>query len=184
MDTILEGRTVVLRPFTADMITGQYLAWLTDPVVNHHSRRRNMPPETAGNAVAYLESRGHEEKVFGIFHREFGHIGNIGCGPIDRINERSHIGIMIGEPKAWGRGIGPEAVYLLTRHLLEDHGLHRVEAGSANPAFVRLARKIGWTVEGVQRERAKIGEEYFSETIVAQLLDDFVRRPEYELDET
>ncbi len=180
MQTILEGRTVVLRPFSVDMITERYLAWLTDPIVNHYSRRRNMPPETASNAIAYLNSRGPEEKVFGIFHKELGHVGNIGYGPIDRINQRSHIGVMIGEPKAWGRGIGPEAVYLVTRHLFEDRALHRVEAGSANPAFVRLAQKIGWTVEGVLRQRAKIGAEYFSETLVAQLRDDFVRRPEYE----
>ena len=176
----LTGRTVVLRPFTLEMISERYLAWLTDPVVNHYSRRRNMPPETAANAIAYLESRGPEEKVFAIIHQDLGHVGNTSYGPIDRINDRSTIGIMIGEPEAWGRGIGSEALYLLTRHLFEDLGVHRVEAGSANPAFARLAQKVGWSIEGIARERARVGSEYFTETHLAQLSHEFVRRPEFE----
>lgn len=180
MDTTLVGRSIVLRPFTVDQISDKYLAWLTDPAVNHFSRRRDMPPETAANAIAYLQSRGPEERVFAIVHRDLGHVGNISYGPIDRTNQRSQVGIMIGEPNAWGIGIGTEAVYLITRHLFEDHNLHRVEAGSSNPAFTRLAEKLGWVVEGVERERARIGGKFFSETLVSQLHHEFVRRPELE----
>jgi [ribosomal protein S5]-alanine N-acetyltransferase len=180
MVTNLVGRSIVLRPFTVDQITDRYRAWLTDPVVNYFSRRRNMPPETAANAVAYLQSRGPEEKIFAILHADFGHVGNISYGPIDRVNERSQVGIFIGEPKAWGRGIGTEAVYLVARHLFEDQNLHRVEAGSSNPAFIRLSEKLGWVVEGVERDRTKIDGNYFSETLVAQLRHEFDRRPEFE----
>jgi len=69
----------------------------------------------------------------------------------------------------------------LTRHMFLDRGLHRGDAGTGNPAFVRLVLKLGWRIEGVLRRCVCIGAEWLDWTLVAQLRDQFEFRGECEL---
>jgi RimJ/RimL family protein N-acetyltransferase len=71
-------------------------------------------------------------------------------------------------------------MYLVTRHLFEDRALNRVDAGSANPAFIRMVRKLGWRQEGVLLQRANIGGCLLDWTLVAQLAAEFKHRSEFE----
>lgn len=120
-----------------------------------------------------MQNLGPNEEVLSIFHNEHGHVGNIGYGPIDWNNSHSQIGIMIGERSLWSRGIGTEAVYLVTKFLFNEKKLHRVEAGTANIAFIQLTKKLGWTVEGVERDRFRVDASFVSETLVSQLSHEF-----------
>lgn len=176
----LVGRHVDLRPFDAGQIHDRYVAWLNDPSVNEYSRRAGGRRIDAAEARRYLEGLGRDEVVLAIHHREHGHVGNVKYGPVDRDNRRADISILVGEPAVWSRGVGAEAVYLVTRHLFEEVGLNRVDAGSSNPAFLRMVRKLGWTVEGVLRQRIRTAEGYRDHTLVAQLAEEFERRPEFE----
>jgi RimJ/RimL family protein N-acetyltransferase len=163
-------------------VNERYLAWLSDPVVNAHSRRAGTST-SAMEAKLYLASLGPDEAVLGIHHRALGHVGNVKYGPIDRANDRADISILIGARDAWGKGVGREAVYLVTRHLFETEGLNRVDAGSGNPAFVRMVQSLGWRVEGVQRERVRVGDRHLDWTLLAQLRREFVLRPEFHADD-
>ncbi len=177
---ILRGARVRLSPFGADRITQRYLDWLSDPVVNEYSRRRGMPAVTRDQAFEYLSHLQPDENVLTIEASSYGHIGNIKYGPVDRVNRRSDIAIMIGEKAAWGSGYGMEAVYLVTRWLFEVEGLARVDAGSGNPAFLRLVEMLGWTVEGDQPKRIRIGGRTLDWTTVALLARDFRRIPQFD----
>lgn len=177
---ILAGARLRLTPFGRDRITDHYLRWLSDPVVNEFSRRRDLPAVTREEAANYLDSMRPDEAVLAIETRQYGHIGNVKYGPIDHVNRRSDIAIVIGEKKAWGQGYGAEAIYLLARWLFEVRRLNRVDAGSANPAFVSAVLRLGWTIEGVQRQRAFIGGRYLDWTLVAQLASEFTRHPNFE----
>lgn len=176
----LHGSRIVLRPYDSAQIHDRYLAWLNDPVVNEHSQRGEGPRIDGPNAKRYLDALRADEVVLGIHHRQYGHVGNIKYGPIDWANRRADISIVIGEPSVWGQGIGAEAVYLVTKYLLDERGLNRVDAGSRNPAFIRLVQKLGWTIEGVQRQRIRTPGGFHDQTLLAQLASDFCPRPEYE----
>lgn len=176
----LQGARLTLTPFTPDRISARYLAWLGDPVVNAHSQRAGRPVPSVEEAARYLIGLSPFEAVFAMDCAQLGHIGNVKFGPIDETNARSDISILVGEHSAWGKGYGAEAVYLVTRHLFETRGLNRVDAGSANPAFLALVSKLGWRVEGVRREAVRVGGTLRDWTLVALLAREFVRRPEFE----
>lgn len=177
----LRGRRVRLEPFGPELISERYLGWLNDPEVNRYSRRALMDPITEEDARAYLASLAPGEQVLAIHASGWGHVGNVKFGPVDLANSRCDVSILVGERAVWGWGIGAEAVYLVCRHLFEERGLNRVDAGSANPAFLRLVEKLGWRIEGVQRERVRDGSGAFLDfTLVAQLAADFRRLPQYE----
>ncbi|MDP6351521.1 MAG: GNAT family protein, partial [Alphaproteobacteria bacterium] len=101
-------------------------------------------------------------------------------GPIDRARRRADIAIMIGDRAVWGRGVGAEATYLVSRYLFVERGLARIDAGSCNPAFVRMVVKLGWRVEAGPPERVRIGGELLPYTRLAQTDSEFRRRPAFE----
>jgi [ribosomal protein S5]-alanine N-acetyltransferase len=178
--TVLEGRRLVLKTFDAAQIHSRYLGWLSDPIVNEYSRRQQLGAVTADAARAYLDGLRVDEEVLGIHWDTAGHVGNIKYGPIDHDNDCADVSILIGEHSVWGHGVGSEAVYLVARHLFLERGLHRIDAGSSNPAFLKLVERLGWSIEGVLRERIKLPHGYRDHTLVGLLAHEFRRRAEFE----
>jgi CMP-N-acetylneuraminic acid synthetase/RimJ/RimL family protein N-acetyltransferase len=175
----LLGRQVKLSPIRSADVTPRYVAWLNDPEVNRYSRRSSTQT-SFDQARRYLETLAPEEYVLGVHLTGEGHVGNIKVGPIDYSNSRADISILIGERRVWGRGVAREAIYLVTRYLFEVAGINRVEAGSANPAFLRAVHSLGWRQEGVQRARVRVGEALLDWTLVSLLRDEFAVRTEFE----
>ena len=174
----ITGANLHLRALGSDDVTERYVGWLNDPAVNALSSRLDRRSDAAA-CRHYLSTRAPEEVVLGMFLPDIGHVGNVKYGPIDRRNSRADISVMIGELSVWGKGVGREAVYLVTRNLFQHEGLNRVDAGSGNPAFVRLVQSIGWKLEGVQRERVNIGGRLIDWVLVAQLRSEFVELPQF-----
>jgi aminoglycoside 6'-N-acetyltransferase len=58
------------------------------------------------------------------------------------------------DPRVHGRGIGTDAVRTLARHLVDDHGHHRITIDPAvdNPAAIRAYTKVGFRPVGVMRD--------------------------------
>ena len=174
----ITGANLHLRALGPDDVTERYVGWLNDPTVNVLSSRLGHH----SNAEAcrhYLATRALDEVVLGMFLANIGHVGNVKYGPVDRLNKRADISILIGEQAVWGKGVGREAVYLVTRNLFRNEGLNRVDAGSGNPAFVRMVQGIGWKLEGVQRERVNIGGSLIDWVLLAQLRSEFIELPQF-----
>jgi ribosomal-protein-alanine N-acetyltransferase len=171
---------VQLRPFESADLTERYLGWLNDPVVNAYSRRRNVRTSRE-EASEYMASLRPDEMVLAILIEAEDHVGNIKFGPIDWVNSCADISILIGEPKVWGRGIGAEAVYVTSKYLIGELGLNRVHADSCNPIFIRLVERLGWKIEGVLRERVRLGTEFLDDTLVALLAREFRTIEEFEV---
>ncbi len=176
----IRGRRVTLRRFGEPEISDRYLGWLSDAEVNRYSRRQGRSPVTADQARAYLTALRPDEVILGIHTRNKGHVGNVKYGPIDRANGRADISILLGERGVWGCGIGSEAIYLVTRHLFQAEGLHRVDAGSNNPAFLRLVEKLGWRQEGVLRDYVQRDGRWHDHVLVSLLSREFQPMPGYE----
>jgi len=177
----LEGKRLGLRPLMRADITVDYLNWLNDPDVNRYSRRRNFP--TSEMAIEkYIKSLRDDEAVLAIHVKaENCHIGNIKYGAIDWPNRSCEIEILIGEKEQWGKGLGSEAMYLVTSHLFLSLNINRVEAKSANPAFARMVTgNLGWAQVGELRERFYLDGKYISYLWFSILRKEFQRIEEYE----
>ena len=74
-----------------------------------------------------------------------------------------HAGIDVYlDPAVHGRGLGADAVRTLARHLIADHGHHRlvIDPAAGNAAAIRCYSKVGFKPVGVMRnyERGLDGE--------------------------
>ena len=71
--------------------------------------------------------------------------------------------IGIGEPDAWNKGYGSEAMRLMLRYGFEELNLNRVSLGvfSANPRGIRSYEKCGFVHEGRMREFARRDGQYW-----------------------
>ncbi|MGB2570753.1 GNAT family N-acetyltransferase [Micromonospora citrea] len=65
------------------------------------------------------------------------------------------------DPEVRGAGLGGDAIRTLARHLIDDHGHHRlvIDPAAANTAAIRAYAKVGFRPVGVLRryERAEDG---------------------------
>ncbi len=178
----LKGRNVLLRPLEESDYTDEYLRWLNDPEVNAHSQRRPFPQSRAA-MPAYQQGleASRSGYVLAIVERATGeHVGNVALVNLQPVHRCGEIAILVGADRARGRGIGREAVYLVTRHAFDWHNLHKVFAGTFNPAFVRCVEGLGWQKEGVFRERIWADGRYHDQVWLGLLRGEFRPLPQFE----
>lgn len=182
----LEGARLRLRPVLEEDYTDEYLGWLNDPEINRWSQRRAFPSDREqmrqyGQALAARPGQGF---VLAMIHKPSGaHIGNISLVNIQLVHRCAEIAILIGRGEFRGQGLGGEAIHLLAGHAFAALNMHRVFAGTFNPAFVRCVEKIGWTREGVFRERIWSHGRYHDQIWLAQLRGEFASIPALECQE-
>ena len=91
----------------------------------------------------------------------------------------AEIGIGIGEPGLWGRGIGRAALAVLLRHLTGDLGLHRVtlHVVAYNHRAIAAYRASGFEVEGIQRDAVLTGRGHYTDAVAMAYLVGRASRP-------
>lgn len=180
--TFIAGRRLQLRPLLEEDFTDEYLCWLNDPETNRMSQRRPFPfdREKMRDYVRHYQSHPEQGFVLAMIRKnDHVHIGNISLVNPQMVNRCAEIAILIGRSDARGQGFGSEALYLLTRHAFKALNMHRVFAGTFNPAFVRCVEKIGWKKEGIFRERIWANGNYQDQIWMAQLRREFSELPQY-----
>ena len=126
---LLTGEKVGLREISPDDINEKYCAWLNDLEVNKYMQSR-YSPWNLDKMKQYLSNLDKYEYIFAICCLESDeHIGNIKLGPIDWINRKAEISILLGEKSSWGKGYGTEAVCLISQYALATLSLNKVTAG-------------------------------------------------------
>lgn len=176
----LESRNLGLRPLVKADINSNYIRWMNDREVNRYSRRI-FAPTSEMDIIKYLEALSRDEFILAICIKDSNqHIGNIKYGPIDYQNKICEIRIVIGEKDEWGKGYGSETIYAVCKHLFNLHHMNRVEANSANPAFINAVKKLGWSVEGELRERFYMDGSFVSYLWMSILRKEFEEIPNYE----
>lgn len=79
---------------------------------------------------------------------------------------------------AWqGRGIGPEAIRLVARHLFEVRGHHRItiDPAAANARAIRAYEKVGFRPIGTMREYERDPDLAWHDGLLMDLLADELR---------
>lgn len=164
------GEKVRLTPVGESHVNERYVGWMSDPRVTQYLESRFLAP-TLAQLGEYVESMraSTNSYFFAIIESATGeHWGNVKLGPINEHHLNASVGIVIGEPSAWGRGVATETVSLLTRWAFTELGLAKLTAGSyaSNTGSVRAFEKAGWSIEGRQFSQVRLDNGSRDDTLV------------------
>lgn len=153
MGWMLHGGKVTLRPFTEQDINPAYLGWLNDPRVVRFSNQRFRRHDRA-SSLAYLHSFCGSDNLFILVQdSDTGRPLGTLTAYVARPHGTADIGIMIGEPVAWGQGIGQDAWNTLTGWIAVQPVIRKITAGAvaSNLAMVRIMERSGMHLEATRR---------------------------------
>jgi len=151
----LSGQRVSLRPMTyAD--APHLVRWANDPDFTWYQwgrRPGRFADEAAARTWMDIITTEHHGVVFVIEHQGRP-IGQANYRDLQPKGKSAEVGIGIGEPALWGKGLGREALGLLVRHLVDDLGVHRVSLSvlAYNDRAIASYRAAGFEVEGIERD--------------------------------
>jgi len=150
----LRGQHVTLRPMThAD--APHLVRWASDPDFAWFQwgrRPGRFPDDEAARRWidTIADNRG---ATFAIEH-DGRPIGQANYRDLRPKGKSAEVGIGIGEPALWGKGLGREALTLLVGHLVHDLGLHRISLSvlAYNDRAIASYKAAGFEVEGIERD--------------------------------
>lgn len=155
MDVVgLKGDRVKLVPAEPSVHLENGLRWMNDPEVT--ARLEHIVGVTRRQEEAFFDriaTHREDELHWAIVTEDLGHVGFIALQQIHWKTRMALGGIVIGERRAWGRGVATEAVRIRTRFAFEQLGLHRIEGHTINPAMRRIYEKCGYKHEGIARQK-------------------------------
>jgi RimJ/RimL family protein N-acetyltransferase len=157
-----------------------YAKWKNDPIVRRYSR--NVIPRTIDEQKKRFESgkeKFREHITFEIWHKKDKKaIGRIGLGWIDWINGWANAYIWIGEKEYWGKNIATEATELLINYAFKELNLNKLHGGVAieNVGSWSVAEKIGFILEGIEREEMYVDGKYIDNKTFCILKEDWLKR--------
>lgn len=116
------------------------------------------------------------DKVFAIICDD-SFAGIVGIKSIDLANRKAEIGYWLSEPFQ-GRGLITEAVSRLCRLAFDDMALNRIQISCAvgNTRSGNVARRLGFTFEGIERAGEFVGNgRYFDIEVYSLLKNEYTR---------
>lgn len=144
----ITGQRIFLKKLKTSDATSKYCSWLNDPEVNKFLATKKA---TVFSLKQYIKEKNKKKDCLflGIFFKKNKeHIGNIKLEPIDFKNEKAVLGIMIGEKKYWGKGLGAESIKLATDDAFKKLKLKEINliVNSKNTTALRTYQKAGFII--------------------------------------
>ncbi len=152
---MIAGEHVILRAFERDDAERCY-RWMNDPNIVRTLKARY--PIAFQNEAEWLERAIHgnaNERHFAVERRDDrNHIGNASLHDIDWVSRAAWFGLFIGEPSAWNRGFGSDAIASLVRFAFEEMNLRklRINVFDYNDRAKHVLEARGFTHEGRLRD--------------------------------
>jgi len=149
---MLRGEKIVLRAVEREDLPN-YVKWLNDPVVLEYFVLYSPLP-LAREEQWYEEMLRDKSVCNFAIEFEGRHIGGAGLTHIDHRNANAEVGLFIGVPELWDRGLGRDALRTLVNYGFTQLNLHRIylRVFAENKRAVRAYEKIGFQHEGRWRE--------------------------------
>ncbi len=148
MTPTLSTSRLVLRPLQRS--SPNQVRWLKDSEVVRYSEQRHQN-HTFSSQHHYVASFIGKSYIWGIHLVSDGeHIGNL-TARHDEPNNVSDVGLLIGMPEHWHKGLGAEAWRVACNWLLSKEGnIRKLEAGCArnNEAMLKIIRGSDFKLEG------------------------------------
>jgi len=175
----LEGNQVALCPLNSDHIP-LYAKWINIAQVRKYARRTF--PTTLDQIKKDLEqpsSQAPEDVRFEIWYKpENCPVGQCGIHHISWHDLTGTVGLGIGEPDYWSRGIASEVGKLLLQYVFTELNLHKILAYifSPNVASQHAAENAGMTLETTLKEMVFIDGQYFDDFIYSCTREEWLRQ--------
>ena len=157
MDLLIEGHQVDLKSLSEKEVYGCWWQWFNDKEVTLHMNK-GSEQNTPEKQLEFFRKMQASDKDFilGIFDNISGkHIGTTGIHNIHLEGGKrvGSFGIIIGEKKFWGKGIGTESWMLMVRYAFEILGLQALETKifADNTASLKIAQKTGFREVKISR---------------------------------
>ncbi|MFA5944457.1 MAG: GNAT family protein [Candidatus Thermoplasmatota archaeon] len=171
----IKGATVTLRaPEPKDI--PQLNAWANDAdlwqwLIGWHF------PYSSQSTEEWVAKQGDDPStcVLCIDAPGMGLVGTIGLRNLNWKDGNASVGVMVGDPRARGKGIGADALQAISNHAFDELGLHRLDAEilAGNKASLALFKQCGWTVEGVRREWVRRSGSWHDKVLVGLTVDEY-----------
>ena len=167
---ILRGQGVCLCPFDRRHFEATR-TWANDPALSLLLDRARPVSDTEHERwTASLNGRG-DCVYFAIETPASHHVGNIWLWAIDPRHRKAEVRIVIGDIQSVGRGMGSDAIRLLSEYAGDRLNLRRLYAYvlATNPRARRAFEKAGFELEGTLRRDRWVGGEYADVWLLGRL---------------
>jgi RimJ/RimL family protein N-acetyltransferase len=180
----LRGARVTLRPMThAD--APHLVRWASDPDFAWYQWGRR--PGRFGDddaARKWIDTIAANRGVVFAIEHEGRPIGQANYRDLRPKGRSAEVGVGIGEPSLWNKGLGREALGLLVKHLVDDLGVHRVSLSvlAFNDRAIASYKAAGFEVEGIERDGVMTDRGFFADDVrmayvVGRIRPEFDPRP-------
>jgi RimJ/RimL family protein N-acetyltransferase len=105
-------------------------------------------------------------------------VGEVRLDGLNLQDRRARLAIGLFHDRHLGRGIGRKAINLVLYEAFESLGLHRVDLRvlAYNQRAIRCYEACGFVREGIERDSARVGDDWHDDWIMAILEEEYRRR--------
>jgi len=175
---MIAGEHVILRALLRDDAERCY-RWMNDPNIVRTLKSRY--PIAFQNEAEWLESAMHppaDQRHFAVERKDDRtHIGNASIHEIEWVSRTAALYVFIGEPSAWNRGFGSDAIAALVGFAFERLDLERIELWSlgTNERAIRAYRACGFELDATLPRRSFRGGEWVDRVVMSVTREAFAR---------
>ena len=172
---MLKSHPIILRPLRYDDLK-QTLRWRNDPEIKASSIMHPFPVtfELEEEWYATLNDKRNKAIWFGIELEEDAKlIGFTFLNNIRWVDRTCNLGIVIGEIKYQGSGIGKKVMNLLVSYAFKSLNLRKItlEVRSDHAAALKLYEKLGFKQEGILKDQYFADSKYH-DTLILSIFND------------
>jgi len=174
---MLQGLKTLIRTVEEDDIDTIY-QWYNDQEVNLWSTGA-WPLNTLQSkdqiAVKFLDGLPDIYR-YSIIDEYHNLIGTIGFKELNIPSRSATIFIVIGDKSYWGKGYGTDALIVFVRFLFTQWNFHRIslDTWDENIRAIKAYEKVGFKIEGRQREARYVLGNYHDAILMGLLRSDFL----------
>ncbi len=173
---MLKGQKTLIRPIEEDDIDTIY-PWYHDQDVNLWSSGAwplNTLLSKEQLAVKFLVGT-QDAYRYALLNENELLIGTIGFQEINVPAHSVTLYIVIGDKAHWGKGYGTDALITFARFLFTQWNFHRItlDTWDENSRAIRAYEKVGFKIEGRQREARFVQGKYHDAILMGLLREEF-----------
>jgi RimJ/RimL family protein N-acetyltransferase len=184
--SLLRGEKVRLAAANAETDSEAMAAWSRDPELLRMfdtQPARHWTPRGMTELTLKLQGENEQATMFPFAIRRLADDQLIGLSSLDVDtwpNRDAWVGISIGERANWSQGYGSDAMRLLLRYAFVELNLARVSLNvfGYNERAQRSYLKVGFKVEGCERERLRREDKRYDLIYMSVLRDEWLARAE------
>ncbi len=132
---------------------------------------RELTPEGAEAWVSTLKA----ERYGWVIEYDGQLVGSIRLHSVNPMDRRAALAVGILSPETLGKGVGTEAMRLLAGHAFGEMGLNRISVRvlDFNERAIAAYKKVGFQIEGREREAAFISGQWHDDLMMGLLAREF-----------